>query len=151
MGSLCDPPGLNHKIGLFGSARGYPWEAPSPSDFHLSLGGQGVCWFGLVRFGSVWFGGVWRPEKRGKKIKTVRGARQLMLLLKQHHLLVRQGSVWFGVVWRGLAAEKGAKIKIVRVFLWFGSVRSGSAGVGGAEDARWPGGQEEKTHQVVQW
>lgn len=54
------------------------------------------------------------------------------------------------MVWRGSAAEKRAKNKKCAwcVFCgWFGGVRSGSAGVGGAasEDARWPGGQEEKT------
>ena len=51
---------LNHKMVFFGSARGCLWEAPSPSEAHLSLGG--MCWLGVARRGSVWFG-VWRPKK----------------------------------------------------------------------------------------
>ena len=115
-----------------GSARGYPWEAPSPNDLHLSVGGQGVLWFGLVRFGSGWFGLVrgFGGQKKGAKndLKKVRGARLLVLLLKQHRLLVRQGSVWFSVAWRGAAAKKGAKRKL-RIFCC-GTFGSGSAGFG---------------------
>ena len=66
-----------------------------------------------------------------------------------------------GGVWQGSTAEKGGR-KIMRgVFLWFGGVQWGSVGLvgvcrglsgfGGAEDARWPGGQEEKASLVVQW
>ena len=59
-----------------------------------------------------------------------------MLLLKQHRLLVRRvrrGLAWFGMVWHGSAAEKGKKIKIVRLdfFVWFGLVRQGSVGFRG--------------------
>ena len=45
--------------------------------------------------------------------------------------------------------KKGKNKKMCVVFffgsVWFGGVRLGLAGVVGAADARWPGGQEVKT------
>ena len=65
---------------------------------------------------------------------------------------VRRGVVGFG----GFSGQKGRlkTKKMWQLFLWFGLVQfglAGSAGFSAAEDARWPGGQEEKTPQVVQW
>ena len=53
------------------------WVRQSTHDFHLSLGGKGMCWFGVVQFrwGSA--------AEKGAKVKEARRVHQHMLLLKQ--------------------------------------------------------------------
>ena len=85
-------------------------------------------------------------------------------------MVVVAGLVWFGLVCFGSVRfggvrRPGGRVRIKNIYMvaffvvqfgsvWFRLIRRGLAGFGAAEDARWPGGQEEKTPPtppVVQW
>ena len=116
---------------------------------------SGSVLFGLVRVGLVWFGGL-AARKKGAK-NNLEKCSWCPPTRATAETAPPAGSAGFGVVQCGLAwcgGQKGGKKKIANFLLWyvrfrFGGVRSGSAGVGGTADVRWPGGQEEKTPQVV--
>ena len=117
-----------------------------------------MCWFDLVRFGSVRFGWV-RRSKRGKKkaclwcLPTHAAAETAEPAGSVGFGGMQGGAVGFGAY--GFGGQKRAKSKAIYVVVFFvarfGLVRQSSVGFGGAEDARWPGGQEEKTPQALYW